>query len=304
MNKTYNNFIKKTLISIKTLALGIMILFISVATAKAQTCTGTTANIPPNGTITVNGVSVTSASTGYVSQFGAFSGCSGVNLSNNNLYVGATTGIDTGPWQTVLTFSKPVNNIIILLAAAGGNNNEKFYFTSNGGAISISSTNNCYSVINGNSIFSGAGAPPSPGGGGIFQLTSPTSFTTLTMSGLGGMTGSLIGICSASIVECTAGNTAVPLTGTTLNNSANCSATTVNLNSLHTATAPGTSQLVWFTNDTHTGTVYATPTAATVGTYYAYYYDSTNSCYSPASSAVTVTITPCCNAGNTGPNIN
>lgn len=106
-----------------------------------------------------------------------------------------------------------------------------------------------------------------------------------------------------TITYCTAAGTTAPsLSGNALNNT--CPVATVNLNSLHTATAPGTSQLVWFTNNTHTGTAYATPTAATAGTYYAFYYDSTNNCYSPVSNAVTVTIMTCCAAGATGPDIN
>lgn len=101
---------------------------------------------------------------------------------------------------------------------------------------------------------------------------------------------------------CNAGTTSPPLSGTTLSNV--CPATTVNLNSRHNGTVPSGASLVWFTNSAHTGTAYATPTAATAGTYYAFYYDSTNNCYSPASSAVTVTITVCCNAGTNPPVIN
>lgn len=61
-----------------------------------------------------------------------------------------------------------------------------------------------------------------------------------------------------------------------------CPAITVNLNSLVTSTRPAGIVLQWFTNDTHTGTPYATPAAATAGTYYAFYYDPVNNCYSPA----------------------
>lgn len=60
-----------------------------------------------------------------------------------------------------------------------------------------------------------------------------------------------------------------------------CPATTVNLNSLVTSTRPGGIVLQWFTNNTHTGTPYATPAAAVAGTYYAFYYDPANNCYSP-----------------------
>ncbi|WP_308005560.1 hypothetical protein [uncultured Chryseobacterium sp.] len=89
------------------------------------------------------------------------------------------------------------------------------------------------------------------------------------------------------------------LSGTSL--SSTCPVSTVNLNSLVTSTTPANTSLVWFTNNAHTGTAYATPTAATTGTYYAFYYDSVGNCYSPASAAVTATTTVCCNAGTTAP---
>jgi hypothetical protein len=91
--------------------------------------------------------------------------------------------------------------------------------------------------------------------------------------------------------SCAAGSTAPPLSGTTGANV--CPSTTFNLNSLHTGTAPSGTSLVWFTNSTHTGSAYATPTAAFSGTYYGFYYDATNDCYSPATAAVTVTTGMC-----------
>ncbi|MBL7732444.1 MAG: hypothetical protein JNM88_14790 [Chitinophagaceae bacterium] len=99
---------------------------------------------------------------------------------------------------------------------------------------------------------------------------------------------------------CTAGSTAPSLSS---NNASNvCPVTTVNLNSLHTGVTPPGATLVWFTNSTHSGAQYATPTTAGVGTYYAFYFDVVNNCYSPAASPVLVTTTPCtCSAGSTAP---
>ena len=95
---------------------------------------------------------------------------------------------------------------------------------------------------------------------------------------------------SANCGTCNAGTTAPSVSGTTLSNT--CPATTVNLSSLVTSTAPSGTSLEWFTDSTHTGTAYATPTTAAAGTYYAFYYDAVNGCYSPADS-VTVTINSC-----------
>ncbi|MDI9865666.1 hypothetical protein QM480_15080 [Flectobacillus sp. DC10W] len=98
----------------------------------------------------------------------------------------------------------------------------------------------------------------------------------------------------------TAGFTAPILTGggstTAISNI--CPATTANLNSAVTSTTPVGSTLVWFTNNTHTGTAFSTPGTAGAGTYYAFYYDATAGCYSPASGAVTVTVNLCDSDGD------
>ncbi|WP_455421166.1 Ig-like domain-containing protein [Flectobacillus roseus] len=79
-----------------------------------------------------------------------------------------------------------------------------------------------------------------------------------------------------------------------------CPATTVNLNSAVTGAIPSGSTLVWFTNNAHTGTAYATPTAATNGTYYAFHYNATTGCYSAASNSVDVFVSSCSGTGATG----
>ena len=173
------------------------------------TCNTGTANIPPNGTLNLNGVTVTSVSTGFVSTYNYdLTSCGYATTSANALWVGRNSGnpggVDNGPWETKLTFSRPVNNIVIVMNATGQASNEKFFFTSNSGAVSIASTSNCYTTIAGNQITSGLGAPNptgvgNGGGGGIFMLTAPAAFTELTMSGLGGANGSMIGICYESI---------------------------------------------------------------------------------------------------------
>jgi Bacterial Ig domain len=118
-------------------------------------------------------------------------------------------------------------------------------------------------------------------GGGAPNLTANTSITT-------------------------ASGVAPTLSGTTLSNT--CPATTVNLNSLVTGTAPSGTILRWHTVSTNptVADFVATPSLlATAGTYYAYYFDATSNCYSPASVGVTVTINSCttCTAGTTAPTL-
>lgn len=182
--------------------------FLALSTSKlfGQLC-NKTSNIPPNGSMTVNGINVTSSSTGFVSSYGMdYQVCgttSSLYVNAESLFVGSgASTANSRPWQTTLTFSKPVNNIVILLSATGSIHNEKFEFTSNNGIITITDNGSCFSTISGNTILSGQGASSiGTGGGGIFTLTSPTPFTQLVMKGDGGDSGALLAICETSIVE-------------------------------------------------------------------------------------------------------
>lgn len=82
------------------------------------------------------------------------------------------------------------------------------------------------------------------------------------------------------------------LSPTVKNLEISCPDTSADLNTAHTGTIPANTSLVWFTNNIHTGTALseAQATHAIAGTYYAFYYDSVNNCYSPTSAAVTVSI--------------
>jgi|GEM_PF-1992071 len=94
------------------------------------------------------------------------------------------------------------------------------------------------------------------------------------------------------VPPCNAGTTA-PTVNPAISNI--CPATTVNLNTqAFTGTIPSNATLQWWTTATRaTGTQVSSPTAVGAGTYYAFYYDNTNNCWSPASAAVTVTINTC-----------
>jgi hypothetical protein len=87
---------------------------------------------------------------------------------------------------------------------------------------------------------------------------------------------------------CGSGTSAPVLSGTNLVNV--CPSTSVNLNSLVTSSTPSAATLVWFTNNTHTGTAYTTPETTDTGIYYSFYYDSVNNCYSSVGASVNVTI--------------
>jgi hypothetical protein len=91
---------------------------------------------------------------------------------------------------------------------------------------------------------------------------------------------------------CPAGNSAPTVTDNSISNA--CPMANINLNDLINVASPNSSQVVWFTNNTQTGNAYASPTAAQPGTYYAYFYNQVNDCYSPASSVITANVINCC----------
>ncbi|MCX8525254.1 hypothetical protein OF897_15140 [Chryseobacterium formosus] len=72
-----------------------------------------------------------------------------------------------------------------------------------------------------------------------------------------------------------------------------CPAGTANLNTqAHTGAVPANSTLIWYTDASRTNMV-TNPTAVGAGTYYAFYFNSSSNCYSPASSPVNVLAVVC-----------
>jgi hypothetical protein len=164
----------------------------TVAAPGALVCVSSV--VPPT---TINGVVITDIRTGSVSNYGpAYTSCGTVTTPANSIYLGAS-----GDFTYTMNFSTSVNNIVVFLTATGQVNNENFIFTTNTGSgiPSISSTESCFSTIIGNQILSGQGAGAT-GGGGKFVIYNLVSFTSLTISGNGGQAGSLLSICSDSII--------------------------------------------------------------------------------------------------------
>lgn len=90
---------------------------------------------------------------------------------------------------------------------------------------------------------------------------------------------------------CNAGTTAPPVQ----NLNTPCPATTVNLDDAHTGTVPAGAELRWYNNSNHTGMPLsgAAVSAAGAGTYYAFYYDGENDCWSPAAAVVVMNNCTC-----------
>ena len=71
-----------------------------------------------------------------------------------------------------------------------------------------------------------------------------------------------------------------------------CPTTTVNLTTIPASTGPIGTELVWYDNKSHTGTP-VNPTTVGAGTYWPFFYDDVNDCYSPVGSPVVIGIDPC-----------
>ncbi|WP_162031928.1 T9SS type A sorting domain-containing protein [Chryseobacterium potabilaquae] len=115
----------------------------------------------------------------------------GLMSTGSGLHVG-----ENGSWSVTLSFSKAVNNVAVVISGADTvTRPEDFIFSTNGGSVSIIPGESCRMNIVGNTI------TPLPGQAGSgFYLINSTPYTQLTINGGGGSGGSVIGVCSASVL--------------------------------------------------------------------------------------------------------
>ncbi len=261
---------------------------------QAQVCSST-ANIPASGTVTINGIGITTSYSGSVSSYnGSLTACTGSSEATTHpgaLYVG-----NAGFWRETLTFSEPVNNMIIVITAAGTNQNENFIFNVDGAPATVTDLGSCFSTINGNEIVSGNGAPPGDagGGGGNFKISAAAAYTTLTIEGSGFESGSLLAICQSTI--CGVGDDDPTLSASTL--AASCPNQEGDLTTITATNTPssGNIELTWHTSEfANNDNLVSTATSVSSGTYYGAFHDITNDCFGPTTSIV-VTEADCCDA--------
>jgi hypothetical protein len=142
-------------------------------------CTG---RLPlPGGSIVYNGITITASGTGALTSYPNYIASCNVTSQTNTIDLGYPGPLL--PFSYTLTFSQPVNNIKLILTAIGGIAPyvENITFTTDIGTPTILSNDSCYVSISGNTI-TGTGL----NGGGTFAIAAPSSYTTLTVSGLGG----------------------------------------------------------------------------------------------------------------------
>jgi hypothetical protein len=171
-----------------------------------HTCYGGLPPINVPNTVTYSEITISATGTGAATQMWdvPYNTCNVINstpVSPNSILLGgkwqASPGTPTS-FTYIMNFSQPVNNIRLLMAAMNGtpvsSPGESFTFTSNGGNVTVSSTNNCFSTISGNTITANEGGVATPGGAGTFLISSQTPFTQLTVTGPGGLGGTVMSI--------------------------------------------------------------------------------------------------------------
>lgn len=201
--------------------------------------------------------------------------------------------VNPGIGNFTITFATPVTQFDFFAGAFDGGNNEYLQLISVdngvGSLTALSTGTNCVGNMAPNKV----GTATETGNAGVIRLSSTLPMTSATIYAFSSNPLGIyipISCVQNPPLSCPAGTIAPILSGTLLTNS--CPTATVDLNSLVTSLTPSGASLVWFTNNAHIGTAITMPTN-TAGTYYAFYYDAVNNCYSPASATVTATINPC-----------
>jgi hypothetical protein len=186
------------------------------------TCT-TFAKLPQlNESVTYFGTTITATGSGDVQVLGNsgvdFQCQLGVFCDANTAMLGRGTNVCiSSPFSYTLNFSSPVNNITIRLInfsyVGYCSYGEYFTLTTNVGNPTISADIICCGYIQNNSIYTELCDPalPSPyDGGGVFLISAPSPFTSLTIDGNGGGAGTAIDICLNTLPSITPTPTPTP----------------------------------------------------------------------------------------------
>jgi hypothetical protein len=281
-----------------------LVLLLQVGKVSAQSFVSWTAASGANtlsGTYTGGTVSLSQSTTGANNSLGSpglttagFAGMSQTGATSFRSTKGGSTFFII-PKDMILTFSTPVK--ITKLNVGGLDSPESYHDEVQFSGVSFSGfTGSAFATV------TSTGVQPLVGRSNQFgnftnSNTAVSSFTIRQVPRDGLY--SAVTYYEIEVVACKAGTTAPTLSGTTL--TAACPANTVNLTSLVTGTTPAGTSVKWFTNVARTTEV-TTPTAVGLsGTYFAFFYDATADCFSPASAAVTVTANCPLNVATTCP---
>ncbi len=247
--------------------------------------------LPPTN---INGVAIRSSSTGSVSAYtSSFTSCRNITTPTNAIWLGST-----GAFTYTIDFSSPINQLTVMMSATGGPTDENFIFTTNAGTPTISTSNSCFSRIEGNQVFSGLGSP-SEGGGGVFLVKSDKNFTSITISGSGGANGTLFAFCSNFKKNaCCVADISPTFSSTKMKGK--CGDLSFDLTSTKALNQPSNAILTWHSSSNASNSNRIDVSNVKTGNYFAAFYDQEHSCYSTKSTRVDVTLisNPLVDAGN------
>jgi hypothetical protein len=288
MKNTFLKYIKITLALVLFLQVGEVSGqgFVNWTLPTLSTTQGPVTGTYPGGTVTI--------SLGATGSNLTFKNSTGMWYTNLNGAVApqgfGTSGPRSVPSKSLIfTFSTPVTinelNIADIDVSTGWNDSFDFSgitFTS------VSATGLTATVTG---ATGGADTGTSTEYAKWLTSTTPISSFSIVFRTTSGLTHADLFYSMKVTNPCAALATAPTLSATTINNSS-CASPYINLNSL-VSTTPTGATLQWYTDNTRTTAVADPTTVNASGTYYAFYYDATNNCYSPASAAVTATYTVC-----------
>ena len=234
--------------------------------------------VPPAN---IDGLEITATHTGSVGVYGtAFTSCS-VTTGADAAWLGSS-----GPFEYTLNFSTPIRQLTMQISATGNPGEESFTLVTNAGKPSITTLNSCYTKIEGNQIFSGLDSPGN-GGGGVFVVKGSQDFTTLTISGNGGLNGSLFSFC-ANVVKgsCAVGNTAPVFKE--LRVKLGCGSPGIRLADIPAMNTPKNLEVSWHSAIPANQANRLSGGQLTAGSYYAVFYDKKADCFGTASTKIDV----------------
>ena len=164
-------------------------------------CNPYNCNTPIQPPMTVNGIFITSELTGTSLNVPiAYSSCNNTVISPPNIL---TLGYSS-PFTYKLNFSVPITSVVMYITGAGLQNidcAENFTVNTNSGIPSITSPTNCFTTINNNVITMNTNGSSQIGAaGGIFLISNPTPFTSVSVAGLQVCAGSYIVFCGDSLI--------------------------------------------------------------------------------------------------------
>jgi hypothetical protein len=150
-----------------------------------------------NGTLTISGNTITTTYTGPTLQ---------TNIPGNKLSQPVNClpgtyptgyqlwlGKNEGAFTYTMTFTQPVNNVLLMGYGSGAspvpNLYERFIITTNSGNPSLFICNGCGGYTQGNNLY--VNCPTNQGGNTQTLITANSSFTTLTITGNGGLLGTI-----------------------------------------------------------------------------------------------------------------